>query len=290
MSAPWMKFYPRDWRGDQALRAVSLAARGLWMECLCIMHEAKPYGHLVLNGAPVGDDALARMTGVSVDEVSAMLAELRQAGVLSMTSKGVVFSRRMTKDHARAQKGRKAANKRWSQVSDDVEQSDAPIGSPNGPPITQKPETRVQIEHKLQAQHPLPAAPKDKYDLMLDRLLEANGNSGFRAEKAPGLMVMAPILGLIDAGYDFEADILPAVRAKANPSARSWNFFVGIVRDFAASRQAAASQPKPAAQSFDWRAAVELFHADGTWIHGWGPKPGEPGCRVPAEFLAGRAA
>jgi len=58
MSAPWMKFYPRDWRGDQALRAVSIAARGLWMECLCIMHEAKPYGHLVLNGQPVGDDAL----------------------------------------------------------------------------------------------------------------------------------------------------------------------------------------------------------------------------------------
>lgn len=28
-SRPWMKFYPRDWRGDQALRAVSLTARGL---------------------------------------------------------------------------------------------------------------------------------------------------------------------------------------------------------------------------------------------------------------------
>ena len=40
---PWMKFYPRDWRGDQALRAVSIAARGLWLECLCIMHEARPY-------------------------------------------------------------------------------------------------------------------------------------------------------------------------------------------------------------------------------------------------------
>jgi hypothetical protein len=91
---PWMKFYPRDWRGEQALRAVSLAARGLWIECLCVMHEAKPYGHLVLNGKPVDDDTLARMTGVPVDEVSALMAELREAGVLSVTGKGVVFSRR----------------------------------------------------------------------------------------------------------------------------------------------------------------------------------------------------
>lgn len=139
---PWLKFYPRDWRGDQALRAVSIAARGLWIECLCIMHEAKPYGHLVLNGEPVEGDVLARMTGIPVDEVLALLAELRQAGVLSVTSRGVVFSRRMTKDHARARKGRKAAKKRWLQVPDDVEQSGAPNGSPNGSPTTQKPEAR----------------------------------------------------------------------------------------------------------------------------------------------------
>lgn len=152
MSAPWMKFYPRDWRGDQALRAVSVGARGLWIECLCIMHEAKPYGHLVLNGEPVEGGSLARMTGIPVDEVSALLAELRQAGVLSVTSKGVVFSRRMTKDHARAQKGRKAATKRWSQASGGVEQSEAPNRHPNRRPITQKPETRDQ---KKDASHPL---------------------------------------------------------------------------------------------------------------------------------------
>lgn len=101
MADPWMKFYPRDWRGDQSLRAVSIAARGLWMECLCIMHEAKPYGHLLLNGEPVEVDALARMTGASVDEVSALMAELRKAGVFSVTGKGIIFSRRMVRDSER---------------------------------------------------------------------------------------------------------------------------------------------------------------------------------------------
>lgn len=155
MSAPWMKFYPRDWRGDQALRAVSIAARGLWIECLCIMHEAKPYGQLLLNGEPVEGDALARMAGVSVDEVHSLLGELRQAGVLSVTRNGVIFSRRMTKDHARAQKGKTAVQKRWKpqeqgtpQAPDTIEKSGAPNRPPNREPITQKPEARSQKEKR----------------------------------------------------------------------------------------------------------------------------------------------
>lgn len=146
MSSPWMKFYPRDWRGDQALRAVSIAARGLWMECLCIMHEARPYGHLVLNGKPVGDDALARMTGAPVDEVAALMAELRQAGAFSVTREGIIFSRRMTKDHARASKGRKAVQKRWAQQADNKEKSSTPNRAPTRDPTTQKPEARYQKE------------------------------------------------------------------------------------------------------------------------------------------------
>ncbi len=167
MSAnPWLKFYPRDWRGDQALRAVSISARGLWIECLCIMHEAKPYGHLLLNGNPVDDGTLARMTGVPVDEVSAMIAELRQAGVLSVTGKGVVFSRRMTKDHARAQKGRLSVKKRWQQASGGVEQSEAPNRAPNRAPITQKPEARSQKE-SISAKAPK-VTPKGELQKVLD--------------------------------------------------------------------------------------------------------------------------
>ena len=142
MSLPWFKFQPAAWRGDQALRAVSLAARGLWIECLCIMHEAKPYGHLVLNGTAIGDETLARMTGVPVDEVRALMAELRQAGVLSMASTGVVLSRRMVKDNERANLGRKSANRRWAQAAESTSQSGAPTGSASGPPSAETPDSR----------------------------------------------------------------------------------------------------------------------------------------------------
>jgi hypothetical protein len=49
---PWMKFYPADWRSDPMLRLCSLAARGLWAEMICLMHEAEPYGSLLVNGNP----------------------------------------------------------------------------------------------------------------------------------------------------------------------------------------------------------------------------------------------
>lgn len=142
MSQPWFKFSPQAWRGEQGLRAVSIAARGLWIECLCLMHEAKPYGHLVLNGTAIGDDTLARMTGVPVDEVSALMAELRQAGVLSVTGNGVVVSRRMVKDHERANVGRKSAKRRWGQVPVPAQQSGQPNGHPNGQPNAENEEGR----------------------------------------------------------------------------------------------------------------------------------------------------
>lgn len=140
MSQPWLKFYPRDWRGDQALRAVSIAARGLWMECLCIMHTGTPYGHLTLNGRPVDIPTLARMVGIDSSEAQTLMDELIAAGVCKVKRGGVMFSKRMVKDASRAEKGRKAVETRYSQYAETIEQNDAP----NRSPTTQIPEGRKQ--------------------------------------------------------------------------------------------------------------------------------------------------
>lgn len=148
MAQPWLKFYPRDWRGDQALRACSVAARGLWIEMLCVMHEAQPYGHLILGGRAVSNDVLARISGLGADECGNLVAELESAGVFSRTRKGVIYSRRMVKDRSRSEKGRKSVNRRWSQMSDDERENGKPNRSPNRLPTTQKPEARVQKERE----------------------------------------------------------------------------------------------------------------------------------------------
>ncbi len=146
MSSPWLKFYPTDWRADPALRMCSLAARGLWMEMLCIMHEAEPYGSLRVNGRPVTERQLSALAG---GEVGDLLCELEDAGVFSRDDDGTVYSRRMQRDAEKA--ARDKANGKGG-------------GNPslkrgvNPPDKAQKPEARVQkIEGSDEPSSPEPA-------------------------------------------------------------------------------------------------------------------------------------
>lgn len=106
-SSPWMKFYPQDWRADEKLRMCSLAARGLWMEMLAIMHRSERYGQLLISGRVPTDAQLAVQVGALPDEVSALLLELEDAGVFSRAASGAIYSRRMTRDHKKAENAKK---------------------------------------------------------------------------------------------------------------------------------------------------------------------------------------
>lgn len=84
---------------DDRLRLVSLAARGLWMDCLCLMHQSPARGYLLsAAGGPLAPPQLARAVGESVDTVAALLAELESAGVFSRDERGVIVCRRMVRD------------------------------------------------------------------------------------------------------------------------------------------------------------------------------------------------
>lgn len=99
---PWMKFHPQDWRADEKLRLCSLAARGLWIEMLAIMHRSERYGHLLIGGVAPTDAQLAIQVGAPPTEVTALLANLENAGVFSRTATGAIYSRRMTRDRKKA--------------------------------------------------------------------------------------------------------------------------------------------------------------------------------------------
>jgi hypothetical protein len=141
MSNPWMKFYPSDWRADPALRMCSLGARGLWIEMLCIMHEAN--GSLAVNDKQLVPRQLAALAGASVEDVTGWLVELSDAGVFSRDADGTIYSRRMRKDIAKAEEdkanGRKGGNPRLK----------GGVNPPDNPPVgggdkAQKPEARSQ--------------------------------------------------------------------------------------------------------------------------------------------------
>lgn len=103
---PWFKFFPANWRGNPELRLCSIGARGLWMEMLCLMHEAEPYGHLVNNGFPVSNKQLAALAGISLTDVMKFMCEMESAGVYSRTEDKVIYSRKMVRDKAKAEQAK----------------------------------------------------------------------------------------------------------------------------------------------------------------------------------------
>lgn len=96
----WIKFWPQDWQRDPALRMCGLAARGLWMELMCLAHEGEPYGHVTVNGRAPTPRQIGMLVGISEADASALLDELETAGVFSRSEDGVIFSRRMVRDMA----------------------------------------------------------------------------------------------------------------------------------------------------------------------------------------------
>jgi hypothetical protein len=141
---PWMKFYPADWRADPALRMCSLAARGLWMEMLSIMHEADPRGSLLINRNTVGTKQLASLCGATLRETIALLNELETAGVFSRAEDGTIFSRRMKRDVKKAARdkanGETGGNPRLNAGVNPPDKAQRPEAR------SQNPELRVQKE------------------------------------------------------------------------------------------------------------------------------------------------
>lgn len=99
---PWMKFFPGDWRADPRLRSCSIAARGLWMEMICIMHEATPRGSLLVNGKQVNPSHMLGLMGIAPKDAATLLSELEDAGVFSRDEDGTIYSRRMRREASRS--------------------------------------------------------------------------------------------------------------------------------------------------------------------------------------------
>lgn len=97
----YIKFYPSDWRGDEQLALCSLAARGLWVELMCLAHKAG--GYVRVNGHAPELDELAKLVRSKRTEVGRLIAELTRNGVCSRAEDGALMSRRIKRDLERRQ-------------------------------------------------------------------------------------------------------------------------------------------------------------------------------------------
>ena len=96
---PWFPFYPADWLAEKTLRGLSLAARGLWIDMLCWMHQSPRRGFLLDSARTIPDlETLAHWAHALPLDVHRLLDELKTARVYSCTNKGVIYCRRMVKE------------------------------------------------------------------------------------------------------------------------------------------------------------------------------------------------
>lgn len=119
---PWIKWFTRDWRADAPLRMCSYAARGLWADLISLMAESPAFGFLLVEGVVPTDRQLAGLLGGTEREITKLKEELHRANVFSVTGSdmpedvealipenmpiGVVLSRRMVRDKAKADQDR----------------------------------------------------------------------------------------------------------------------------------------------------------------------------------------
>jgi len=160
MSDPWMKWYPSDWRSDPRLRMCSLSARGLWIELIGYMHEAEPYGYLIINDMGPDIDDVAALVGRPVAEVRKAMAELEKRGVYSASPEwSAIYSRRMVRDKAKADKdrqnGKGGGNPKLRLVVNE---------GVNPPDKAQIPEARDQIPEKKTRTAKVAVAHDEKFE------------------------------------------------------------------------------------------------------------------------------
>ncbi len=101
MRLPWFKYYPGDWRAEARLRVCSLAARGLWIELLGLMHEGDPRGYLTIGKRRLTEmdvKLIATQIASEPRSIARCLEELSSNGVFSTDDDGCIYSRRMVRD------------------------------------------------------------------------------------------------------------------------------------------------------------------------------------------------
>ena len=95
---PWIKWYWQDWKNEDGLQLVSLAARGLWVTMLSVMASSRKRGFLLLGNNKMSVKDLANLTRISEKEALDLLVELREKDVFSETKDGIIYNRRMARE------------------------------------------------------------------------------------------------------------------------------------------------------------------------------------------------
>ena len=269
----WFRHYAGMMRDDKlvsaAIKAKQPVERVVWVwgAILESAAEIDDGGRFSLDAAEV-----AYFLRADEADISVVMAALVAMGRVSDDRVVKWSDRQFTSDRSADRQAKYRERKRAETRGGDENKasSDAVVTSPSRHGDAPEAETDTELEKEQQTR----AWP-------VDRIIEAASSNG---GCQPSLVTsVGQILAYRDKGYDLDRDILPVIRSKASPSVGSWRYFGKIIEANALQQSQIAVKPAPPDE--DWPGRMKVW-AEGTWVHGWGPEPGAPGCRVPPELLS----
>jgi hypothetical protein len=134
-----------DWLGDQAVRRLTLAERGLWIDLLALAAVASPVGYVCDDkGRPLTHEEIARVTNAgSPVEVTKLITAIVEKGAASRDRTGRLYNRRMVREASvvakrrlNGQAGGAATRLKWQALSNLPQQNAWQLPQPRaGPPF-----------------------------------------------------------------------------------------------------------------------------------------------------------
>lgn len=140
-----------DWLGDQAVRRLTPAERGVWIDLIALAAVGSPTGYVCdERGRKLSDDEIARVTNAgNVEEVTTLINGILEKGAASRDRTGRLFNRRMVRQAEIAAKralsgklGGAHTKLKWQGFSSVPQQT--PQHLPRGLPHTGKPSLTIQ--------------------------------------------------------------------------------------------------------------------------------------------------
>jgi len=153
---PSFQFYPADWLNNIKLQSCSLAAQGLLIDIMCLMHQSEKYGFLLINGSIPLDKSVARLLRVHHKTYHTRLIELIESGVLRRSENGSIFCKRMVDDeHIRVVRSAAGSQGGSPLLKQKVKQKDKQKQTPSSSPSSSTPKIKESATPALPQENPL---------------------------------------------------------------------------------------------------------------------------------------
>ncbi len=293
---PSFQFYPGAWRNNAKLRRCSHAARAVWVDILCILHDSDEYGVLrwpladIANAAGAPLELVRELVDKEVlkgrDSGDVLHCHLPRVGNRVQPTVTLVhsadgpcwYSSRMVLDEWRRKT--KGASTRFveggnrprlpSQVPSQRQGNGSSSSSSSSVSSSATGEGGQETANQLATLSAILGMPQNDFN-----------------KQASNLIVLSQLKA---EGCDFSADILPAAQraAKGGRLIQSLRYIVAAAHESRDGRKALSSLPAPFDPTSEagWRDRLRVWAARNDWHPKWGPDPNQPDCKCPSEVLA----